>query len=75
MSAIPLTALLVMMIALIITRGADCVSQWGPVLLLGAASLAIIVAAACGTFRFKELKIGMTRSAVQLSRQCPCCCA
>lgn len=66
MSAIPLAALLVMMIALIITRGADCVSQWGPVLLLGAASLAIIVAAACGTFRFKELKIGMTRSAVQL---------
>lgn len=66
MSIIPLVLLLVMMIALIVLRGADCVSQWGPVLLLGAAASAVVVAIAARTFRTKELKTGMIRSARQL---------
>lgn len=65
-SIIPLSFLLVTLIAVIVFRGADAVSELGPWILLTSSALAFGLAVAGGVATRRGLTVGLRRSAMQI---------
>lgn len=65
-SIIPIAVLLCSLIGLIIIKGADSVSEFGPWILLFSAALAFSLAGIGGVVTRRGLRLGFTRSAMQI---------
>lgn len=65
-SIIPLSFLILALVAVIVVRGAGAVSELGPGILLVSSALAFVLAAAGGVATRRGLKVGFRRSAMQI---------
>lgn len=65
-SILPIAALLVFFTLILIFRGADAISEYSSIALLGASAMAFIISAATGSIRKRAVTVGMLRSADQI---------
>lgn len=63
---LPVIALLACLVGIIIVDGPDAIAGYSPYALLGAAMLAVVVAAIGGTLSRRGMKLGFARSAKQI---------
>ncbi len=63
---LPIVALLGCLVTIIAVDGPDAIAGYSPYALLGAATLAVIVAASAGTLSLRGIKLGLARSARQI---------
>ena len=58
---LPIVALLGCLVTIIAVDGPDAIAGYSPYALLGAATLAVIVAASAGTLSLRGIKLGLAR--------------
>ncbi len=70
-SLLPIATLLLFFVGLLVFKGADAISEYSHVALLGASALALLLAWVSGTLSRSELSYGVNRSAEQIMPTVP----
>lgn len=65
-SVLPVAMLLLTLLGIIVIKGAEAISGYSQVALLGAMLLAVVLSWLCGSFTMRGMKVGFTRSGRQI---------